>query len=46
MNADRMVVLFVDDERNILHAIRRHLIHAPYATLFAQSGEAALSQLA
>ncbi len=46
MNANRMVILFVDDERSILHAIRRLLIHAPYETLFAQSGEAALSLLA
>jgi len=46
MNADRLIILFVDDEHNILHAIRRHLIHAPYATLFAQSGKAALSLLA
>jgi two-component system, NtrC family, response regulator HupR/HoxA len=41
-----VIVLFVDDERNILNSIRRGLINEPYTKLFAESGQEALKILA
>jgi two-component system response regulator HupR/HoxA len=43
---DKRTVLFVDDEENILSALRRGLLDEPYHTLFARSGREALEILA
>jgi DNA-binding NtrC family response regulator len=38
-------VLFVDDERPLLHAIRRHLVHESYSQVFADEAQEALAIL-
>ncbi|MBN2898123.1 MAG: response regulator [Clostridia bacterium] len=42
MKDDKNTVLFVDDEENILRALKRGLNHENYIKFFATSGEAAL----
>jgi two-component system response regulator HupR/HoxA len=42
----KRTVLFVDDEENVLSALRRGLLDEPYNTLFAHSGREALEILA
>ncbi|GAA0584101.1 HD domain-containing phosphohydrolase [Halomonas salifodinae] len=44
--AQAATVLLVDDEPNVLSAIKRELRHEPYRLLMAESGEAALELLA
>lgn len=46
MEPDPIVILFVDDERIVLNALRRSLIHAPYTVCLAESGRDALALLA
>jgi DNA-binding NtrC family response regulator len=43
---EKRTVLFVDDEENVLSALRRGLLDEPYNTLFARSGREALEILA
>jgi DNA-binding NtrC family response regulator len=43
---EKRTVLFVDDEENVLSALRRGLLDEPYHTLFAHSGREALEILA
>ncbi len=43
---EKRTVLFVDDEENILSALKRGLLDEPYNTLFARSGREALEILA
>ncbi len=43
---EKRTVLFVDDEENVLSALRRGLLDEPYNTLFAHSGREALEILA
>jgi two-component system response regulator HupR/HoxA len=43
---EKRTVLFVDDEENVLAALRRGLLDEPYDTLFARSGQEALEILA
>ena len=43
---EKRTVLFVDDEENVLAALRRGLLDEPYNTLFATSGREALDILA
>jgi two-component system response regulator HupR/HoxA len=43
---EKRTVLFVDDEENVLSALRRGLADEPYHTLFARSGREALEILA
>lgn len=43
---EQRTVLFVDDEENVLSALRRGLLDEPYHTLFARSGREALEILA
>lgn len=45
-SAKAATVLLVDDEPNVLSAIKRELRHEPYRLLMADSGEAALGLLA
>lgn len=42
MNFERNSVLFVDDEMNILSAIRRAVVDEPFQAFFANSGKEAL----
>jgi len=37
-----MIILFVDDEPEVLHSLRRFLHKEPYRTLFADGGRSAL----
>jgi two-component system NtrC family sensor kinase len=46
MSAPRAVVLCVDDETAILHALRRVFLDEPWETLFATSGEEGLRMVA
>ena len=39
------IVLFVDDERNVLSSLERHLMREPYRKLFANSAREALALL-
>ena len=39
------IVLFVDDEKQILRSLKRGLVNEPYKTLFANSGKEALEIL-
>jgi two-component system response regulator HupR/HoxA len=43
---EKRTVLFVDDEENVLSALRRGLLDEPYNLLFARSGREALEILA
>jgi len=43
---EKRTVLFVDDEENVLAALRRGFLGEPYETLFAASGREALDILA
>jgi two-component system response regulator HupR/HoxA len=43
---EKRTVLFVDDEENVLAALKRGLLEEPYNTLFARSGREALEVLA
>ena len=42
---EKRTVLFVDDEKKILTALKRSLMDEPYDTLFAESGKEALETL-
>lgn len=42
MNIEDLTILLVDDESNVLSALRRFLIREPYQQVFAESGEQAL----
>ena len=42
---EKLKVLFVDDEANVLNAIRRAVREEEYESLFAQSGKEALALL-
>jgi CheY-like chemotaxis protein len=42
---EKMTVLFVDDDRAMLHSIERCLLDEPYNQLFARSGQEALEIL-
>lgn len=41
-----IVILFVDDEPDVLSALRRFLYKEPYCTIFAESGSKAIEILA
>jgi len=43
---ENITILFVDDDRSILHSLRRNLIRDSFASLFSQSGKEALEVLA
>jgi len=42
---ENRIVLFVDDEEQILKSLKRGLVNEPYKTLFANSGKEALEIL-
>jgi signal transduction histidine kinase len=42
---ENITILFVDDDRSILHSLRRNLIRDSFASLFSQSGKEALEVL-
>ncbi|GAG03116.1 unnamed protein product, partial [marine sediment metagenome] len=42
---EQRTVLFVDDEKNILNALKRVLLDEPYETIFAESAKEALEML-
>lgn len=45
LNED-ITILFIDDEKSILHSLERFLIHEPYHFLFALNGDQALEMMA